>query len=168
MSGGWSLGEYPLEDLFAMAANVAQGGFDFYARLIARSSNPEEIRELKRLRDEEAKHRSFFLEQLRSRGLTPKGPVSPGLKALLDLEFIEPVSKAYATGAASDKSRVLAFAVSLEEKTIAFYRALRVSCSVPGQHAELDRIIAEEETHKLRLEALWEHRSAEDVSLSPA
>ena len=162
MDGGWSLGGYPVEDLFEMAATVEQGGFDFYARLIARTSNPEVMRELKLLRDEEARHKSFFLEQLRNRGLTPKGPVSPGLKAILDREFIEPVAKAYATGAAADKSRVLAFAVGLEEKTIAFYKALRTDCTGPGQYAEINRIIAEEEKHKSKLEALREHRSSED------
>ena len=166
MDDGWSLGDYPAEDLFEMAATVEQGGFDFYARLIARTSDPEVMRELKDLRDEEARHKSFFLQLLRDRGLTPKGPVSPGLKAILDREFIQPTVRAYATGTASDRNRVLEFAVGLEEKSIAFYKALQSSCTGPGQHDEISRIMADEKKHKSKLVDLLAHQSAKDGSWS--
>jgi rubrerythrin len=151
MGGGWNVGEFATEDLFEMAAIVEQGGFDFYARLIARTTKPQVKNELKFLRDEEATHKSFFLEQLRKRGLTPKGEVSPALRGLLDREFLEPMEKLYASGDVSDADKTLAFGVALEEKTIDFYAALRSGKCAPEQAADLDRIIAEEEQHKKKL-----------------
>jgi hypothetical protein len=57
--------------------------------------------------------------------------------------------------------------VDLKEKTIAFYKSLRTGCTAPGQHAEIDRIIAEEERHKSKMEALREHQWPADGSGSP-
>jgi len=151
MDSSWSLGEYAIEELFEMAAIVEQGGFDFYARLIARISKPQVKNELKFLRDEEATHKSFFLEQLRKAGLTPKGTVGPGLRALLDREFLEPLEKVYASRDVADTDKTLAFGVALEQKTIGFYTALRSGNAASEQLADIDRIIAEEENHKKRL-----------------
>ena len=151
MESSWTLGEYAIEDLFEMAAIVEQGGFDF----LRPAHRPDiEIAGEERaqfLRDEEATHKSFFLEQLRKRGLTPKGTVGPGLRALLDREFLEPLEKVYASCDLADTDKTLAFGVALEEKTIGFYTALRSGNPASEQLADIDRIIAEEENHKKML-----------------
>jgi len=77
----WSTSGFALEDLYEMAAIAEQGGFDFYARLIARATKPGVKNTLKHLRDEEAAHKAFFLEQLRARGGAPRGTVTPELHA---------------------------------------------------------------------------------------
>ena len=65
MENMWELAAYPIEELFEMAAIVEQGGFDFYARLIARATDTRVKNELKFLRDEEGVHKAWFLDQLR-------------------------------------------------------------------------------------------------------
>ncbi len=154
MDSGWNIGGFSNEELFEMAAIVEQAGFDFYARLIARTTNPRVKNELKFLRDEEAAHKIFFFEQLRKKGLTPTGEVSSALRVLLDREFLEPMENHYSSGDVSDAYKALVFGMALEVKTIGFYAALRSGGVAAEQAADLDRIIAEEETHKRKLEII--------------
>jgi rubrerythrin len=153
MENTWELAAYALEDLFETAAIVEQGGFDFYARLIARATNARVKNELKFLRDEEAVHKAYFLDQLRSRGGAPRGSVTPELQALLDREFLEPLDKMFATGEVSDIDKTLRFGSALEQKSIDFYTALKGSVG-NAQLADLQRIIAQEEDHKRKLQVI--------------
>ncbi len=153
MENAWSLAEYTLDDLYEMAAIVEQGGFDFYARLIARVSDPRVKSELKFLRDEEAVHKAFFLEQLRAGGGAPRGAVAEKLQALLEKEFLEPIAGTFTRGGASDNDKALRFGAVLEQKSIDFYTALAGSVGA-AQRDALARIIAQEEGHKRKLELI--------------
>jgi len=149
----WELAEYPIDDLFEMAAIVEQGGFDFYARLIARATDARVKNELKFLRDEEGVHKAWFLDQLRSRGGAPHGSVTPHLQALLDREFLEPLDRMFTRGSVADPDKTLRFGFELEQKSIDFYTALKGSVEA-AQLADLQRIIAQEEDHKRKLEVI--------------
>jgi rubrerythrin len=153
MGNMWELAAYPVEDLFEMAAIVEQGGFDFYARLIARATDPRVKNELKFLRDEEAVHKAWFLDQLRSRGGAPRGSVTPRLQALLDREFLEPLDSMFSSGDVSNSDKTLRFGSALEQKSIDFYMALTESIG-SAHRADLQRIIAQEEDHKRKLEVI--------------
>jgi hypothetical protein len=120
MGSEWSTIGFALEDLYEMAAIAEQGGFDFYARLIARATQPRVKNELKFLRDEEAAHKAFFLEQLRARGGAPRGTVTQELQAVLAREFLEPLERVYSSGDISDGDKALSFGCMLEEKSIGF------------------------------------------------
>jgi rubrerythrin len=136
-----------------MAAIVEQGGFDFYARLIARATDVRVKSELKSLRDEEAVHKAWFLGELRSRGGAPRGFVTPELQAMLDREFLEPLDRMFTTGDHSDNDKTLRFGSALEQKSIDFYTALTRSVG-PAQRDALERIIAQEEDHMRKLEVI--------------
>jgi rubrerythrin len=153
MESGWSSSGFALEDLYEMAAIAEQGGFDFYARLIARATQPRVKNTLKFLRDEEAAHKAYFLGQLRARGGAPRGTVTPELQAVLAREFLEPLERVYTSGDISDSGKALSFGCGLEEKSIGFYTAMRASVG-SGELADLDRIIAQEEGHRKKLELI--------------
>jgi rubrerythrin len=153
MGNVWDVREFAVEDLYEMAAIVEQSGFDFYARLIARASDPRVANELKYLRDEEASHKAFFLDQLRARGGAPRGAVSPKLHELLDREFIKPMDRLFASGDIANTEKTLSFGCALEVKTMELYEAMKPSVG-PSQAVDLDRIIAQEESHRRKLELI--------------
>jgi rubrerythrin len=146
----WSLGGVSAEELFEMAAAVEQGGFDFYARLTSRSTDPRVRNDLRYLRDEEGVHKSWFLSQLRAGGSTPCGSLSAALQKGLDHEFLGPLERIFSTG---DADAALRFGPELAQRSIALYQAMR-EVVLPGQQTELDRIIVEEESHRQRVELL--------------
>ncbi|HVP19251.1 MAG TPA: hypothetical protein VMU36_09660, partial [Spirochaetia bacterium] len=141
----------PAEQLFEMAAIIEQGGFDFYARLIARTSNPKVMNELKFLRDEEGAHRAFFLDQLRRRGIAPRGELGPGLAEFLDHEFLGPLDGAYRLREGASNDATLAFGAFMEQKTIDFYRSLMTGTAVAGRREDLERIVDQEDAHRRKL-----------------
>jgi rubrerythrin len=153
MGEAWDFDGFGVEDLFEMAAIVEQSGFDFYARIIARASNPRIQNELKFLRDEEASHKAFFLDQLRARGGSPRGTISPKLQELLDREFIGPMDRMFSSGDIDDIDKTLSFGSALEVKSIDLYSAMKPTVG-PSQAVDLDRIIAQEESHRRKLELM--------------
>lgn len=150
----WDFSHVPAEQLFEMAAIIEQGWFDFYARLIARTSDPRVMSELKDLRDEEAMHRAFFLDQLRRRGIAPRGELGPGLAEFLDKEFLGPLDGAYRTREATGNDATLAFGAFMEQKSIDFYRSLMAGTAVAARSADLERIVDQEEAHRRKLEVI--------------
>jgi rubrerythrin len=153
MAKRWNLGASNAEDIFEVAAIVEQGGFDFYDRLQAVATNPRVKKELEFLRDEEAAHEAFFLEQLRLLGRSPRGTVAPELQGVLDREFILPLQNMFASFGVGDNFKTLGFGLKLEQKSIDLYAEMRSIVKEP-QRAGLDRIIAEEEGHRRRLQLM--------------
>jgi rubrerythrin len=144
------------EDVFEMAALVEQGGYEFYDRLAAGASRRGVQKELEFLRDEEAAHKAFFLEQLRLLGRTPRGAVGPELNAVLQGEFFEPLQEMFSSSGTDDNFKALGFGMTLEQKSIDLYREMRAVVS-DAQKDGLDRIIAEEEGHLRKLQLMRAH-----------
>jgi rubrerythrin len=149
----WKLESARVEDLLQMAAIVEQSGFDFYARLSARADELRVKNELKFLRDEEGLHKAFFLEQLRELGAAPGGAVDSLLQEILQREFIGPMDRMFASSDIKDHDKTLRFGEALEEKSIDFYARMRPALGA-SQQAALDRIIAQEEEHRRKLELI--------------
>jgi rubrerythrin len=149
----WDFRNVRVEDLLEMAAIVEQSGFDFYARLSARTDELKVRNELKFLRDEEALHKAWFLEQLRQQGSVPQGFITPALQGTLEREFIEPVDQMFASSDVRDIEKTLKLGAALEQKSIELYDRMRPAVSGP-QRTALDRIIAQEEEHRRRLQIL--------------
>lgn len=156
MAKEWKLGESAVEDVFEMAAIVEQGGYDFYDRLIARAANRRVQKELEFLRDEEAVHKAFFLEQLRLQGRAPRGGVGPGLQAVLQREFIEPLEKMFSSPDIDDNFKTLGFGIAMEQKSMDLYAEMKTVVN-EAQHAGLERIISEEEGHRRKLQLMRAH-----------
>jgi rubrerythrin len=152
MEQSWSLEGATVEVLLEMAAIVEQGGFDFYARLTSRSFDPRVRNELRFLRDEEAVHKGWFLSQLRARGGAPRGLLPDGLREELDRRFFVPMESVFAAESVDNQS-ALRLGSKLEGETIALFKLL-LGVVGPEHSADLDRIIAEEERHRSKLEAI--------------
>jgi rubrerythrin len=156
MAKEWLPGQSSVEDVFEMAALVEQGGYEFYERLMASASNRRVQKELEFLRDQEAAHKEFFLQQLRLLGRTPRGTVGPGLNAVLQSEFFVPLQEMFSSSEPDDNFTTLGFGMTLEQKSIDLYREMKAVVS-EMQRAGLDRIIAEEEGHRQKLQLMRAH-----------
>ncbi len=154
MESGWNLAEFPVEDLYSMAAIIEQGGVDFYARTAEMSTNQRVRNEIQFLRDEEARHRDFFLQVLHGRGASQKSVVDTGLETILNREFLEPMDRLFTSHDLEDTDKILLFGLVLEQKTIDFYTELKKIKTSTGEIADLNQIISEEEAHKRKLEMI--------------
>jgi rubrerythrin len=144
------LSKFGIEEMYQFAVTVEQGGYDFYGKLIDTCENTRVKNELKFLRNEEALHKAFFLGELKKKG---KGEValSPGLKGVLDAEFVRPMDEFYAAKKIAHTDEALRFGVALEQKTIDFYGDLRKQTGDAAFLKDLDAIIEEEKKHKQKL-----------------
>jgi rubrerythrin len=156
MAQEWKLAESSVDDVLELAALVEQGGFDFYERLQANAADPRVKKELEFLRDQEAAHKAFFLEQIRIQGRTPRGNVGPELQEALEREFIAPLQKLYSSSDIDSNFKTLGFGMTLEQKSIDLYREMKTVVN-ETQRAGLDRIIAEEEGHQRQLQLMRAH-----------
>jgi rubrerythrin len=152
MEQSWSFEGTTVEVLLEMAAMVEQGGFDFYARLTSRSYDQRVRNELRFLRDEETVHKGWFLSQLRARGGAPRGLLPDGLREKLNRRFFVPMERVFAAESVDNES-ALRIGSKLEGETIGLFKSLRRAMG-PEHAADLDRIIAEEELHRSKLEAI--------------
>lgn len=144
------LSKFQIEEVYQFAAEIEQGGFDFYGRLIEASDNTRVKNELKFLRDEEAEHKAFFLGELKKKGKAA-GKLGAGLEELLQKEFIRPLEEFYRAGKITKTVEALRFGMQVEQKTIDFYGDLDRQAQDAGFRRELAAIIAEEKKHKQKL-----------------
>jgi len=144
------LSKFQIEEVYQFAAEIEQGGFDFYGRLIEASDNTRVKNELKFLRDEEAQHKAFFLGELKKKGKAA-GKLGAGLEELLQRQFIRPLEEFYQAGKITKTVEALRFGMQVEQKTIDFYGELDKLAQDAGFRRELAAIIAEEKKHKQKL-----------------
>jgi rubrerythrin len=147
------LGRTSIEELFQFAATIEQGGLEFYSRLIQASENKRVNNELSFLRDEEARHRTFFLSELKKKGKTEVA-LSPALSSALEEQFIRPLEEFYRSQKIGDNVAALRFGMTVEQKTIDFYGDLRRQSRDPGFLKDLDVIVEQEKKHKQKLNLL--------------
>jgi rubrerythrin len=149
-----NLAKFALDDLFRLAVTIEQGGYDFYSHIMDDVRNPRIKNEIRFLRDEEAKHRIFFQEQLNKRGKPAAGAFSAELNAILEKEFLTPMEEIYRTKNSENNQDALRFGIELEQKSIDFYTAMRQGQTNVDLLADLDIIILEERAHKRKLSIL--------------
>lgn len=145
------LSKYKIEEMFQFAVTIEEKGFDFYSKLIEASDNTRVKNELKFLRDEEAKHKAFFQDQLRKKGRAAGATINPELSTLLEGEFLKPLEEFYQAKKISRTDEALRFGMAVEQKTIDFYSEVKKQPAEPGFQKDLDVIIEEEKKHKQKL-----------------
>jgi len=150
MATQMDLSRFPIEEAYRLAAAVEQDGCDFYEKLIQASPNTRVKNELKYLRDEEARHKAFFLGELARKGQGP-GVLAPGLQEVLQERFLRPMEEFYRGAGVGNSAEALRFGIVLEQKTIDLYGELRRQSTDPAFLKDLDAVIAEEKKHKQRL-----------------
>jgi len=144
------LSKFPIDEVYQFAVSIEQGGFEFYEKLIQATDNTRVKNELKFLRDEEARHKAFFQEQLRTKGRAETA-LGSGLAGVLQEEFVRPMDDFYRSAKVGNTVEALRFGIALEQKTIDFYTDLRRQAKDPAFLKDLDAVIAEEKKHKQKL-----------------
>lgn len=148
------LGDHSVEDMYEVAVHIEQGGYDFYSQIIEGSDNPQVKNEVSSLRDDEAKHKAFFQEQLKDRGLAASAELSEELKRWLDREFVKPMEDVLKNRDLTNNPQALQLGVRLEQKTIDLYESLKAQSSEAEILEDLQAIIDEEYKHKRKLNLL--------------
>jgi rubrerythrin len=148
---GWDLSKFQAEDIYRMAITIEQGGFDFYNKIIDASDNQRVKNEMRFLRDEEGRHKAFFLKQLTDKGAAADKKIDPGLQKLLDSEFLTPLEDLYKGKKVGNNAEALRFGMDIEQKTVDFYSALKDRQTDAAFGKDLDVIIDEERKHKQKL-----------------
>ena len=150
---------FDTSDIVEVAVRIEQNGENFY-RYAVQLAGKEEIKSLfQRLADEEVKHRQIFAGILAGmdRNLPPEGYDGEYAAYLHDYVDNRLVFKAETFAAEMAKIRseaaALDFAIQRELDSIHYYREMREM--LPGEGCTaIDRIIAEEKEHFIRLSAM--------------
>jgi rubrerythrin len=144
------LSKFKIEEVYQLAVNIEQGGFEFYEKLIQASPNTRVANELRFLRDEEAQHKAFFQGELRKKG---KGDIElgPAVAGVLQEEFLKPMDDFYRSGKITKIDEALRFGMAVEQKTIDFYADLRKQSRDAAFLKDLEAIVEEEKKHKQKL-----------------
>lgn len=146
----WDLSKFAIEDVFRMAMEVEQGGYDFYQKIIDQTDNPRVKNEMKYLRDEEAKHKAFFEKHLKAKQSSSK-KMSADVESLLEKEFLAPMEEMYKSKKIAKNDEALRFGMKLEQKTIDLYEGMQKTQGDPAFLADLGTVIEEEKKHKATL-----------------
>jgi len=152
--GQWDLKGYRIEDIFQMAVAIEEGGYEFYDQLIKTAAEPGVKNEMKFLRDEEGRHKDIFLKHLTKTDTASDRKISGEMQRLLEDEFFKPMKKLYKNGVIEKNVEALRFGLTLEQKTIDFYSALKEQSQDQKLQDDLDEIIEEEKNHKMKLNIL--------------
>ena len=150
---------FEASDIVEVAVRIEENGANFY-RYAVQLAGKEEVKALfQRLAEEEGKHRQTFAGILAgmSRNLPPEGYDGEYAAYLDDYVANHLVFTAEAFAAELAKLRneqsALDFAIQRELDSIHYYREMREMLPA-GDCAAIDRIIAEEKEHFIRLAAL--------------
>ena len=146
-------------DIVEVAIRIEENGANFY-RYAVQLAGKEELKALfQRLADEEVKHRQIFAGMLAgiARNLPPEGYDGEYAAYLHDYVDNRLIFKAEAFAAEltklRDEASALDFAIQRELDSIHYYREMRELLPA-GQCEAIERIIAEEKEHFIRLSAL--------------
>ncbi len=146
-------------DIVEVAIRIEENGANFY-RYAVQLAGKEELKALfQRLADEEVKHRQVFVGMLAgmARNLPPEGYDGEYAAYLHDYVDNRLVFKAEAFAAEltklRDEASALDFAVQRELDSVHYYREMR-ELLPPEECRAIERIIAEEKEHFVRLSAL--------------
>ncbi len=146
-------------DIVEVAVRIEENGENFY-RFAVQLAGKEEVKALfQRLADEEAKHRRIFAGMLAGidRHLPPErydGEYAAYLHDYVDKRLVFKAG-AFAAEMAKikDEASALDFAIQRELDSIHYYREMRELLPLDQREA-IERIIAEEKEHFIRLSAL--------------
>ncbi len=146
-------------DIVEVAVRIEENGANFY-RYAVQLAGKEEVKALfQRLADEEVKHRQIFAKILAgmARNLPPEGYDGEYAAYLHDYVDNRLVFKAEAFAGEltklRDEASALDFAIQRELDSIHYYREIRELLPADQREA-VERIIAEEKEHFIRLSAM--------------
>ena len=153
MANGWSLSGASADDVFEAAIAIEQGGVDFYEHLRSVQADARLQKELEFLRDEEKRHRELFRSFLGTRPDGPRGASATRLMALVQQDFIAPLSELFRSSRIETNEDTIVFGQELEKKSISFYTALLGTVG-ESRRADVEKVLGEEERHLEQLRLL--------------
>jgi rubrerythrin len=150
---------FEASDIVEVAVRIEENGATFYRYAVQLAGNEEVKALFQRLADEEVKHRRIFAEILAGmdRNLPPEGydgEYAAYLHDYVDNRLIF-TAEAFAGELAKlrNAASALDFAIQRELDSIHYYREMRELLPADRREA-IERIIAEEKEHFVRLSAL--------------
>ena len=150
---------FEASDIVEVAVRIEENGATFYRYAVQLAGNEEVKTLFQRLADEEVKHRRIFVQILAGmdRNLPPEGYDGEYAAYLHDYVDNRLIFKAEAFAGELAKLRseasALDFAIQRELDAIHYYREMRDLLPADRREA-IERIIAEEKEHFVRLSAL--------------
>lgn len=148
-----------IRELFEFAQRIEENGLRFYQEALRGSTAPEARVLFEYLADEEAAHQKAFV-QMQSDAALLAGISGESLdnfaflKAFVHHVVFAPELKKQ-VAALKHPADIIRFALRRESESLLYYEEIKQLFSVPA-HAALDRIIAEETQHYLKLSRLLE------------
>jgi rubrerythrin len=135
-------------ELYHVAFLLEDEGYRFYEAIAASAGDLMVRNEVGFLRDEEARHRSYFRSRLE---VEPEGDRAARARSFVRRELVEPLSEYYDGDRIQNPGDALRFGAVLEQKSIEFYTELQ---RLVGEEAALERIaeiLGEERRHLKRI-----------------
>ncbi len=157
MAVEWNITSFQVDDLLQMAAIVEQKGYEFYSAVIDKSPERRVKNEIRFFREQEAQHKVVIQAMLKKRGKNVSGKVSQPLDAILRREFLAPVEELISSKKIEVSEEALKLGLSLEQKAIDFYTALKAMPGAESFAAELSAMITEEDGHAKKLSSMLGH-----------
>ena len=154
MSETMDVKNFDIAEAYKLAITVEEEGYKFYDDIVKNTENVRVKNELTYLRDEEQKHKAFFLkclEKVKSSGDTPG---NKELRAWIEKEVLGPVKEFYKTSGPSNNNEALRVGAVVEKKTIAFFEALKKVVMDKDAVKDLETILEEETKHLKRINIL--------------
>jgi len=141
-------------EAYRLAVTVEEEGYKFYDDIIRNTENVRVRNELTYLRDEEQKHKAFFLGFLKKEGASGGAASGKELRDWIEKELLAPVREFYKTGKPSNNTEALKVGAILEKKTVLFFEALKKAVTDKAVLQDLDGILDEENKHLKRINIL--------------
>ena len=154
MANDWNLAEFKLEDLLQMAVLMEQKGYDFYSAVIEKSPERRVKNEIRFLREEEARHKTLFQGMLKKKGKSASGRLPPALEAILRRELTEPMEELISSKKIESSEEALKFGLSMEQKVVDFYAALKDRPGAEVLATDLATVSAEDQAHVSKLNGM--------------
>jgi rubrerythrin len=152
MALGWNCADFKVEDLLQMAVAIEQKSYDFYSAVIEKSAERRVKNEIRFFREEEARHKALFQEMSKK-----KGKVSAALDGILRREFLLPLEELLSSKKIEVSEEALKFGLSMEQKRIEFYTALKEMPGAAAMAPALSTVISEEEGHLRKINDMLSH-----------
>jgi len=144
----FNIDDLSVNDLYKIAVAIEEQGYTFYNDIIEAADEVRVKNEVKYLRDEEVKHKNFFMKQIKNGG---SGLDAEEVNKLIQTEIIEPSEEYYMGGKIKQANDALRFGAVLEQRSIDFYEKLKAKEQDENILVTIDSIIEEEKKHMKKI-----------------
>ncbi len=136
--------------IYRLAVMLEEESYRFYDELLAATPDRGIQNEIRFLRDEEAKHKTFFEDLLRKTGAAGGAPSDVDVKKA-EQEFLQPMRQKRDVKALGSRAEALRLGSQFERGAVQFYEQIRKGETDAELLRGLDDVIDEEKRHLKKL-----------------